>query len=409
MLIFLADLFNGEYGLYVIFAFIAWFVWTVRLGYSLGYKPWINRITDPRVTVLVPTYRESREVLTKTINCLFANRINRRKLAEIVIVIDERETEIEEWLNEKFPSCKVLVAPAGKRWAVRAGIEAAMNERVIIIESDTFADPDAIQELLRPLEDPTVGGVVGYQRVYEPKENICTRLNDWMENMKYRITAPGLSINGVVNVLGGRMVAFRRQAVLPLLPRLTGETFLGKPCIPGDDGRLTSLLLEAGWKTIFQSSSHSYTVSPNTWKSLVKQRLRWQRNANRRIINAFKDRWVFKRHWTLVFQMVTASLMPFFFGIIIAKTFKVLVIDPFIVGNWEAGLIRIVIFIIGISITRGMRTFPHLSHARYDLPLLPFYALYLIALMWPVKIYSFATMNKQGWMTRKVVSPGGLG
>ncbi len=408
MLIFLINLITGEYGIYVIFAFTAWFVWSVRLGYSLGYKPWTSRITDPRVTVLVPTYRESREVLAKAINCVLANRIDGRKVAEIIIVTDEREDQIEDWLNDSFPGCKVLVAPAGKRRAVRAGIEAATNERVIIIESDTFADPDAIQELIRPLEDPKVGGVVGFQRVYEPRESICTRLNDWMEDIKYRITAPGLSINGVVNVLGGRMVAFRREAVLPLLPRLTGETFFGKPCVPGDDGRLTSLLLEAGWKTIFQASAHCYTISPKTWKALVKQRLRWQRNGNRRIINAFRDRWVFKKHWTLAFQMVTTSLMPFFFGIIIVKTVQVLVIDPFMAGNWGSALIRIGIFLVGITITRGVRTYPHLYHVKYDILLLPFYALYLITLMWPVRMYSFVTLNKQGWMTRKVVSPGGL-
>ncbi|MCD6358647.1 MAG: glycosyltransferase [Dehalococcoidia bacterium] len=409
MIVFWEQLVAGRIGIFVIFAFTAWFVWSVRLWYSLGYKPWTNEITNYRVTMVIPTYHESRETLEKSICALKANRINGHEVAEIIVVMDAREMELKDWLDEKFPFCRVLVAPPGKRWAVRMGIEAASYDKVGIVESDTFADPDAVQELMRPLEDPEVGGVVAFQRVYNPKENMCTRLMDWMESLKYRISVPGLSKNGVVNVLGGRLVVFNRELVLPLLPRLTGERFLGKPCVAGDDGRLTSLLLEAGWKSIYQSTSHCYTVSPNTWRSLLRQRLRWQRNSNRRIINAFKDGWVFRRHWTLGFQMASTFVMPFFFGLIVVKTIQLLFIYPLINGMWESGLVRLGIFLVGITVTRGIRTYPHLANARYDIILLPFYALYLIFLMWPVRMFSFLTLNQQGWITRQVASPGGMG
>jgi N-acetylglucosaminyltransferase len=409
MIIFFQQLVTADWGVFLVFALSAWFVWTVRLWYSLGYQPWTNQITDPRVTILIPTYHESKETLSKSINCILSNRINGNAIAEVIIGIDERELEIKPWLRENFPTCQVIVAPAGKRWAVRTGIEAATYDKICIVESDTFADPDAIEELIRPMEDPGVGGVVGFQRVYDPTENICTRLMDWMENLKYRITIPALSKNGVVNVLGGRLVVFRKQALLPLLPKLTGEEFMDRPCISGDDGRVTSLLLEDGWRTIFQSTSMCYTIAPKTWRTLMRQRLRWQRNSNRRIINAFRDGWVMKKHWTLPFQMFTTFFMPFFFGIIMIKCLEMLFIDPFLSGYWISGLLRIVIFVVGITITRAIRTYPHLADTRYDIPLLPFYALYLMFLMWPLRMYSFMTLNTQGWVTRKVVSHGGLG
>jgi N-acetylglucosaminyltransferase len=409
MLILIQQLIASQLTLYIVFALFCWFLFTVRIWYMLRYQPNGAKITDPRVTVLIPTYHEDGDILSESIRRVLASRIDGHKVAEVIVIIDEREPEIRDWLQFNFPTVKVITAPPGKRWAVRRGIEAAIYNKVAIVESDTYLLTDCLQELIRPLEDPRVGGVVAFQRVWNPRENLCTRLMDWMENLKYRITVPGLSVNGVVNVLGGRCVVFRRDAIEPMLPQLTNEKFLGRICVSGDDGRVTSLLLEAGWRTIFQSTAHCYTVSPKTWRALIRQRLRWQRNSNRRVINAFRDGWLFRRHWTLGFQMFTTFAMPLFFGVIMVRTVQQVIILPFVQGDWQTGLIRLAIFIAGITITRAIRTFPHIADSKYDIPLLPLYALYLMFLMWPVRIWSYITMNRQGWMTRKVVSAGGLG
>jgi hypothetical protein len=47
---------------------------------------------------------------------------------------------------------------------------------------------------------------------------------------------------GAVSCLSGRTVAYRRSVALEVLPELVNETFFGRPCVSGDDGRLTWLV-----------------------------------------------------------------------------------------------------------------------------------------------------------------------
>ena len=103
MLIFIHSLLVGEYSLYIIFALTCWFIWTVRFLYSRGYKPYRNEISDPKVTILIPTFNESREVLEECIRRVLASRINGHRVAEIILVTDEREIKRRSWLA-KFPA-----------------------------------------------------------------------------------------------------------------------------------------------------------------------------------------------------------------------------------------------------------------------------------------------------------------
>jgi len=67
---------------------------------------------------------------------------------------------------------------------------------------------------------------------------------------------------------------------------LLNEKFLGLPCVSGDDGRVSSLLLCTGWKCVYQRTAVFLTISPPTLKVFMKQRLRWARNSCRRTIRA---------------------------------------------------------------------------------------------------------------------------
>jgi hyaluronan synthase len=112
-------------------------------------------------------------------------------------------------------------------------------------------------------------------------------LNEWTELIHHRLSLPYLSRKGQVTVLGGRCVAYLRSAALPLLDGLAKEKFLGKQCVAGDDGRMTSLLLSTGWKTVYQSTARFKTISPETYLDLLRQRLRWFRNGTRRTLRTF--------------------------------------------------------------------------------------------------------------------------
>jgi hypothetical protein len=58
---------------------------------------------------------------------------------------------------------------------------------------------------------------------------------------------------------------------------------------------------------------------------------------------------------------------------------------------------------------RGIRGASHLRRHPKDLLILPVMALTVILVALPIKLYAFATMNKQGWLTRHADQTGGDG
>jgi hypothetical protein len=58
---------------------------------------------------------------------------------------------------------------------------------------------------------------------------------------------------------------------------------------------------------------------------------------------------------------------------------------------------------------RGIRGISHLRREPKDILILPLFALVVILVALPIKVYAFATMNKQGWLTRHTDQIGGDG
>ena len=398
-----------------------WIMWGIKFILSCFYKPWHNDYTDA-TTVIIPTYKEDKEILAESVNRVLAH--SEDVVTEVIIVTDEREPDITQWCREQWNISRVRVveAPIGKRQAVRLGIESATTDLVVIVESDTFATPGSIDELIKPFIDKRVGGIVGDQLIYDPYDSVVNLFNNWVELIKYRFSVPALSLFGQVTVLGGRCVAFRREAVLPLMPSLVDEEFFGRQCVSGDDGRLTSLLMQAGWRSVYQSSAIFLTVSPPTFRTLAKQRLRWFRNSCRRTIRAlagFREKylphanrfWVWKRPLAAL-QMITIWTNSIVMGVLLfGITGSIAAGDWNFTGSWPVDIfIRLVIILgIGMSIRRFIRIYPAIRETKkmYWIYLLVF-PWYLI-LMWFVRLYAFATMNRQGWVTRVGSGAGGFG
>lgn len=413
----------GIWGIvYLIAVAYFWVVWLVKFITSRFYRPWGNNYVAT-VTVIVPTYKEDTDVLAKCINLILLSASE--VVREILVVTDEREPQTAMWVQSLWGSemrVRVIEAPRGKRAAVRLGIESAKNEIVVVVESDTFASPGAICKLIKPFANENVGGVVGDQLIHEPYQSMVTLFNQWVELVKYRLTVPALSIFGQVTVLGGRCVAYRREAVLPLLDSMTDERFLGKVCVSGDDGRLTSLLLQAGWRCVYQKTAVFQTVSPPTFPELAKQRLRWFRNSCRRTIRALtcwrephlpkaNRFWIWRRLPALL-QMLTVWTNSIVMAVILFVTVRSIWIGWwFWVGRTPLGIyVRItLVLMLGVTLTRLIRAWPGIreSRARSWIFLLAF-PWYLIA-MWVVRLFAIVTMNRQGWITRNATNGGAPG
>ncbi|MBK1648623.1 glycosyltransferase [Rhabdochromatium marinum] len=394
-----------------------WANWMFKLLLAQFYRP-IRQGYGKAVSVIMPVYNEDREVLRQSLSLLLARPA--WEVAELIVITDRREPDLIPWLKANLPTdARLRLATgqfSGKRFSLRLGIELARSEVVVSVESDVLVRPDAICELIKPFDRADVGGVVGDQQVYEPLRTMWTFFDFLCEKVKYSIGYPAFSLWRQVPVLAGRTVAYRRAAVLPLLDGLTHETFLGRRCISGDDGRITSLLLESGWRTLYQATAVVETISPDSPKALFMQRTRWYRNTCRRTLRAlFWDRlWVWRSYPLVTWGMIAAWLNPLLVGVLLFLLGHSLWSGHFWWFGPDAGgvTLRIALLLLGLTLTRSLRAWPgyralaaHRPGWRWFLVLLlPFYLVFL----WLIRLYAIATFNRQGWVTRQTMAAGGV-
>jgi hyaluronan synthase len=237
-----------------------------------------------------------------------------------------------------------------------------------------------------------VGGVGTRQRVLDSQGSVWRRAADWSLDAKYLTYVPAMARRGGVSCLSGRTVAYRRSAVLAVLDDLTGETFFGKPCISGDDGRLTWLILNQGYKTTYQANAVAWTMMPDTARGFFKQRIRWARNSYRCYLRAIGRGWLMRQPMITRVSVLQGLLAPFALcvglvlaGLAIARS------DWMTVGAWTVWMVA----------GRGLRAIDHLREQPRNIVLLPLMTVLTVLVMTALKYYTLVTMNRQAWITRR--------
>ena len=241
----------------------------MRWVQSRRYRPLINGYRST-TSVVVPSYREDPGVLERCLKTWLANDPN-----EVIVVADLADREVLRLLAE-YAQRDHRVHPMpflhhGKRSALGVGIRAARSEIIVLADSDTAWADGLLEAIQMPFVDPRVGGVGSRQNAVERQSSVWRIVADWMVNTRYLDYVPAQGMAGGVACLSGRTAAYRRSVILPLIDQLEHEYFLGRECVAGDDGRLTWLVLGAGFKTAYQGSAHAWSMFPNSFRPFVKQ------------------------------------------------------------------------------------------------------------------------------------------
>jgi cellulose synthase/poly-beta-1,6-N-acetylglucosamine synthase-like glycosyltransferase len=117
----------------------------------------------PRVSVLIAAYNEARHIATRIENLLSQDYPHDR--IEIVIASDG-SSDATCAIVENFASRGVVLLDLprqGKGATLNAAAAAAMGKVFVFSDANTHFLPDTLRELVRPLADPSVGGVAGNQ------------------------------------------------------------------------------------------------------------------------------------------------------------------------------------------------------------------------------------------------------
>jgi cellulose synthase/poly-beta-1,6-N-acetylglucosamine synthase-like glycosyltransferase len=372
---------------------LSWSVWIVRVTLSKFYRPVpIGYLTT--ASVVVPSYREDPDTLSRCLQSWLAEDPD-----EVIVVPDLEDHEVIARLRQVAdPRLRVIpFAHEGKRSALGVGMRAARSEVIVLSDSDTQWESGLLEAVLAPFADPKVGGVGTRQNVYKPDTSVWRRVADWMIDIRYLDYVPSQGRAGAVACLSGRTAAYRRSAVMPLLGHMEHEFFLGRLCISGDDGRLTWLMLAAGYKTVYQSTARTLSMFPDKPYPFLKQRLRWSRNSYRCYLTAIWKGWLWRQ--PLITQLTVLQFMftPLTMGIALSY----LVHWVFHPGQYVA-MIAIAWLLVG----RSVRGLSHLRRRPSDIAVLPLVALTTVFIAMPVKTFAIFTMNRQGWLTRHSGSIG---
>ena len=237
---------------------------------SLFKKPKYTKSFTPSITILIPTYNESKNI-GKCLENIFATRYGNDAISKNakmqIIVIDDGSTDDTKQIAKSYKGVQVLKqSHKGKVAALNLGTKHATHEFIISIDADTNVSKNLFVELLKPFADKTVGAVSGAVLVENRNgffgnfQVLEYSYNNLIRASFSRVFSTGIWFFGC---LGGY-----RKSVLKQIGGFKTDTM-------AEDMDVAVETYQAGYKAINVPTAVGYTVVPTNFNELVKQRARW--------------------------------------------------------------------------------------------------------------------------------------
>lgn len=229
----------------------------------------LSTTIDPRrVTVIVVGLNEARSI-ERCIRSLHEQSI---RGFEIVIVSDGSTDGMAERANTLVrrglaDTAIALDLRGGKPAGANVALLVAQGDFIVEVDCDCSFDRFAIEHILAPLQDPTVGAATGDIVVRNADTSLVARLQSIEYLMSISVAKRFDDALGLVRCVSGAFGAFRRTAL---------EQVGGHDAGSGEDFDITQRLRSAGWRTAFVRDAICYTDVPSTLWAYYRQRMRWE-------------------------------------------------------------------------------------------------------------------------------------
>lgn len=225
---------------------------------------------SPSVSVIIPAHNEGRYI-AKTIDSVSGNGYKGK--LEIIVANDGSTDSTADALKpySKKAGVKVInTNHVGKSRAMNKMIKLAQNEIVITIDGDTVIEKGGLEELVAPFSDAAVAATTGSMKIANQSHAMIT----WFQRLEYF----GFSLfnhmchkaNGMY-CTAGTLSAFRRS-VLDEMGGFNDHVLI-------EDKDLGLRMRDAGHKIEYVPKAVAYTNSPENWRHLLKQRMRWSKGG----------------------------------------------------------------------------------------------------------------------------------
>lgn len=166
---------------------------------------------------------------------------------------------------------RIFAAPQrnGKPSALNFGIRFARGEFIAIIDADCELQFGSIDHWLQEFADPRVGAVAANLRVRNANASLATRLQECEYALNVTLSRFWRGRTDLLAIVPGAGGMFRTSVLRSLGGFDTGL---------GDDTDMTLRIRKQRWVIRFAIDAVVWTDVPETWRALVRQRVRWERN-----------------------------------------------------------------------------------------------------------------------------------
>jgi hyaluronan synthase len=259
-----------------------YFVVTCWSAYRYRSVPSYDDSRLPMITLIVPAYNEGANVRVSLESAVLsdypADRLE-------ILAIDDGSTDdtfahIEAAAAASPGRITAIRQPknGGKREALREGFARAEGELIVTVDSDSKLEPSALRAIVAPMiENDEIAAVAGRVLVLNREEHLFTRLLSARFFLTFDLARAAQSQFGAVLCTPGALSAYRKSAVDGVVEQWSSQTFLGQPCTIAEDRALTTWLLRAGFRSVYQRTAVVRTIMPTRIRQIARMLVRWER------------------------------------------------------------------------------------------------------------------------------------
>ena len=225
-----------------------------------------ERLRD--ICVIIPAYNEERFIL----RCLESvKNLDYPKDRMGIIVVDDGSTDntsslVDDYFktnSHRLNARLIVQSPrGGKALAINQALTDCNSEIVLLTDADTLLREDAMKEIVKNFDDPSVGAVTGRLSMINFNESSATKLEKIYRGV-FDILRKGESRLDSTPIFNGPLVAVRRE----LLENLEADTI-------ADDTEIAIRTREKGYRAIFDPQALVYANTPTGFAQRLRQKTR---------------------------------------------------------------------------------------------------------------------------------------
>ncbi len=213
----------------------------------------------PTVTLIVAAYNEEYCIEEKITNTLAldypSNKVN-------FIFITDGSTDGTSAIIAKYPSIQLMHKPerSGKIVAVHRAMQEVKTEVAVFTDANTLLNKQALINICRHFQDPTVGAVAGEKRVQIDDSGDATAGEGFYWKYESKLKAWDSELFSVVGA-AGELFSVKTALYIPV----PVDTLL-------DDFMISMLIAEKGYRIVYEPDAYATeTASANTKEELKRK------------------------------------------------------------------------------------------------------------------------------------------